>query len=282
MKNNIISLAWCVLFLFFPILKVFAQKEVIDVKATNNKTTSLLFPEKIIHVDLGVQSQFIGVQLDENVPKLLKIRITPEFKIKTNMLVVTEDNSVYSFNLAYADTLNTYVYIIKKEKATNFTRQVSSSPDTKKQVDSLNNSEILNKILCNQNNLTRTEVAKKGKMTMFIKNIFVYNDNLYFQIEIMNKSNLKYIIDFYNLYMKSKLKKALKSTTAQDIQIPFAFLHEEIREIKAGKIETIIILVKKFTLENDKIACLEIYEKDGGRHLKINLTNTELLSAIKL
>ena len=75
------------------------------------------------------------------------------------------------------------------------------------------------------------------------------------------------------------MKKALKGTTSQDIQIAHDFLYKEVKEVAAGQIETVIIHVKKFTLEDDKIACLEIYEKGGGRHLKINITNNELLEA---
>ena len=257
-----------------------------DIRATKDKTTSILFPATIIHVDLGVDSPFIGVQLDPNVPNLLKIRISPDFSIPTNMLVVTKDENVYSFNIAYSDTLSQYVHIIKKEYAVNAikhgkTETKTNIADTQEQVskDSLNPSEILKKILQHPIGLLRKEIAKKGKMVLSMKNLFVHNDDLYFQLEINNRSNIKYTIDFYNFFMKSKMKKALKGTTSQDIQIAHDFLYKEVKEVAAGQIETVIIHVKKFTLEDDKIACLEIYEKGGGRHLKINITNNELLEA---
>lgn len=275
-----------IILLLFISMNVFSQ--VTDIKATKDKTTSILFPATIIHVDLGVDSPFIGVQLDPNVPNLLKIRISPDFSIPTNMLVVTEDENVYSFNVAYSDSLNQYVHIIKKENAVNAVKQDKNETQTdvpanqEVRKDSLTTSEVLNKILQHPNGLLRTEIAKKGKMTLSMKNLFVHNDDLYLQLEITNRSNIKYTIDFYNFFMKSKMKKALKGTTSQDIQINYDFLHKEVKEVLAGQIETVIIHVKKFTLEDDKIACLEVYEEGGGRHLKINITNNELLEACEL
>lgn len=38
----------------------------------------------------------------------------------------------------------------------------------------------------------------------------------------------------------------------------------------------------KFTLEDDKICIFELYEKDGGRHLRLKISNTELLSSTPL
>ena len=103
-----------------------------DIRATKDKTTSILFPATIIHVDLGVDSPFIGVQLDPNVPNLLKIRISPDFSIPTNMLVVTKDENVYSFNIAYSDTLSQYVHIIKKEYAVNAIKHGKTETKTKR------------------------------------------------------------------------------------------------------------------------------------------------------
>lgn len=264
-----------------------SKAQIINIQGTKNKTTSLIFPSNIVHVDLGLQNDYIAVNVDENVSSLLKLRMSSDFKEITNMLVVTQDEYVYSFEVSYCDSISNYVHIINSKNAINnqgikdlTTHEKELIVEEKK--DSLTNKEILDLINSTEGGGIRSELVKKGRMTLTMKNIFVYDDDLYFQLEINNNSNLKYVIDFYNLFMKSDLKKGFKATTSQDIQISFDFIHEQVTEIMAGEVGSIIMHVTKFTLEDDKIACLEIYEKQGGRHLKIKFTNNELLSAIQL
>ncbi len=257
--------------------------QVIHIQGTNNKTTSLIFPTDIVHVDLGIQNDHINVGVDENVPHLLKLRMSDGFTMKTNMLVVTQDEYVYSFEITYSDTLCQYVRIIKKEDAVNHASKDTPEPEitTQAKQDSISKQELLNRIKNSRDGFIRSDISRKGRISLFCKNIYVHNDDLFFLLEINNQSNLKYTVDFYNLFMASKLKKGLKGTTAQDIQMDFDFIHE-LREIISGQIAHVIIHIKKFTLEDDKIAILEIYEKEGGRHMKIKISNNELLNATQL
>lgn len=271
-----------IIFIFLQLGVMSAIAEVTVIKGTVNKTTSLVFPSAIVHVDLGLQNDFIAIDVDENVPNLLKLRMSTGFASTiTNMLVVTKDEYVYSFEILYSDSLENYVYIIKQDMA------VNAPIITPKEVspfmpDSLNDDDIITLITNNDRLLTRAEISKKGKMTLLLKNIFVQDNDLYISCKLNNESNLKYIIDFYNLFMTSNLKKSLKGTTSQDIQVEFHFLGNKILEIPAGENRNVIIRLKKFTLEDDKIGVFEIYEKDGGRHLRIKISNTELLDSIKL
>lgn len=202
----------------------------------------------------------------------------------TNMLVVTQDELVYSFRINYTDTLQRYVYIIHQEKAVNYDFQKIKTEEKiqVEQKDSLNEQELVKFIEECKENLMRSETAKKGKVRLRFKNIFIHNDDMYFLLEIENKSNVNYTIDFYNLYMKSNLKKALKGVTSQDIQMNFDFVGTKCSEVPAHQTRSVIMHKKKFTCEADKIGIFEIYEKEGGRHLKIRLDNDELLSAKNL
>ncbi len=264
-----------------------SSAQLINIQGTNNKTTSLIFPSNILHVDLGMQNDYIGVNVDQSVSNLLKLRMSSDFKEVTNMLVVTQESYVYSFEISYSDSLASYVHIIKTEDAINNQQHEdtinNSSRDTIKDKSKFHiDNEIINWIENYDGSTIRSELAKEGKMTLIMKNIFVKGDDLYIQLGVNNNSNLKYVIDFYNLFMKSDLKKGLTTTTSQDIQIPFNFCNEKTTEIMAGENKSIIIHLQKLTLEDDKVACIEIYEKQGGRHLKIKFGNNEILSAGKL
>lgn len=261
-----------------------ATGQIISIHGMENNTTSIIFPNPIIHWDLGINNPNIAISVDEVVPKILKLKMSSSFTDTTNMLVVTQDELVYSFKVNYTDTLHRYVYIINKENSVNYnTQRISTDRQTQPEKrDSLGEKEVLKIIQECKENLMRSEIIKKGKVSLRLKNIYIQNDDMYFSLEIDNRSNITYTIDLYNLYMKSNLKKALKGVTSQDIQINFDFIGPRQNEIPAHQNRSIIMHMKKFTLEADKIGVLEIYEKEGGRHLKIRLDNDELLSAKNL
>lgn len=273
---------YIILVVAFSLLLLKTSGQIISIPGTENKTTSVIFQNPIIHWDLGVNNPNIAVSVDESVPKILKLRMSASFVDTTNMLVVTQDELVYSFRINYTDTLRQYVYIIDKKKSVNYETAGAIEKNIKlKKKDSLPDKELVEVIHDCKENILRSEIAKKGKVSLKLKNIFIRNEEMYFYLEIENKSNLSYTIDFYNLYMKSNLKKALKGVTSQDIQMDFDFI-EKCTEIPAHHNKSVIMHMKKFTLESDKIGILEIYEKEGGRHLKIRLSNDELLSARNL
>ena len=261
---------------------IFSQ--VLKLQGTANKTTSIVFPADIIHVDLGLMDDNIGVEIDPKVANLLKLRLSKNFTTTTNMLVVTKDDNIYSFDIEYVEKLDKYVYIIKLTDAVTAKaiekkkNEISRQNDMTKK-DSIN---IITRIEGEKTTLTRTDIAKKNKMVAYLKNIYTTQDNkLYFDIYVSNKSNLGYIIDFHNVYMTTSSKKLLKETASQDIQVP-SILCKKIKEIKAHSNLRLIIQMDKFTLEDDKICIFELYEKDGGRHLRLKISNTELLSSTPL
>lgn len=257
-----------------------ASAQIIPISGTTGNTTALLFPNQIIHVDIGSDNN-VAVSVDESVPTVLKLRLAKEFgSITTNMLVITVDNLAYSFRISYSDSLPQYVYTIKKEQAVNAIKPVE--PTTIKKDSIKKTTEIISDILESKNLLTRSDIAKKGKMYLVLKNIFIEKNELYYLFEIINKSAIKYTIDFYNFYCKTNVKKKLQGTVQQDIPIKFDFLNKRTDEITAHNSDLFILRTKKFTLEDGMISVFEIYEKEGGRHLRINITNNELLSATQL
>lgn len=82
-----------------------------------------------------------------------------------------------------------------------------------------------------------------------------------------------------NLFQTTE--KANKAVSDQDLPIPI-FILPDIKNIDPHGYERFILSCDKFTLENNRIAVLEIYEKNGGRHLKIRITNDLILRATLL
>ncbi|MEO7488872.1 MAG: DUF4138 domain-containing protein, partial [Ferruginibacter sp.] len=81
---------------------------------STEKTTSLVFPFSILHVDRGTQA-ILAQQIKES-PTILLIKAAEKGFPETNLSVVTDDGSVYSFVVCYDNNPATWVYHLPTNK----------------------------------------------------------------------------------------------------------------------------------------------------------------------
>lgn len=263
--------------LLFHALFTFAMKEgVIQVDVCVNKTTTLIFDSKIVHVDLGVNTG-IAFQVDESIPHVLKLKISDLFSQTdtTNLLVITGNNLAFSFDIIYRKNIHKYVYIIKDSFAINSHK--ATVPRNTSGI--LTENQIYDQILRSDQFLPRIPFFRKGKVLLSIENIYTDSKRLYFRCKLENNSSIKYNINFMSLSIITEKKN--QAIADQDIVIPISF-NTQVREVKAKDAGRFIISCEKITLETNKIAMFEIYENNGGRHLRIKITNDLILQALLL
>ena len=66
-----------------------------------NKTTHIIFPAEITYVDLGNENLVAG--LADGAKNVLRVKSAfKSFKQETNLSVITEDGSYYTFNVKFA------------------------------------------------------------------------------------------------------------------------------------------------------------------------------------
>lgn len=268
MTNKIILL----LFLIIQMANLHAQDNQV-IQTCVDKTTMLVFDSKIIHVDLGVNSG-IAYQLDDNIPNILKLKIASSFRLTdmTNLLVICQNDLVFSFDVIYRTDIAKYVYLIPDSLAVN--KKLKSLKIT----TDLSGKQIHDKVM-SDTYLPRIPYSKRGRIVLSLENIFTDSKKLYLRCKLENLSSIKYNINFMNLFQTTE--KANKAVSDQDLPIPI-FILPDIKNIDPHGYERFILSCDKFTLENNRIAILEIYEKAGGRHLKIRLTNDLILRAVLL
>ena len=65
------------------------------------KTTHIIFPSEVVYVDLGNENLVAG--LADGAKNVLRVKSAfKSFKTETNLSVITEDGSYYSFNVKFA------------------------------------------------------------------------------------------------------------------------------------------------------------------------------------
>lgn len=98
---------------------------------STDKTTSLVFPFAIRHVDRGTQS--VLVQSVKEAPTILFIKAASKDFPETNLSVITDDGSIYSFVVCYEKNPTEWVYhltINKNATLATYANAILDNPQT--------------------------------------------------------------------------------------------------------------------------------------------------------
>jgi len=250
-------------------------------EVTFSKTVHIIFPSAIRYVDLG-SADLMAAKADgtENV---LRVKAAAKgFKQETNISVITDDGSYYTFNVKYAD--EPVKLSIEMEDFLH-PGNVENSPGNELPVymsDLGNESPFLVKLI-------EETIYKNDKMKIkhigsqsfgiqyLLKGIYSYNDLLFFHLQMKNKSNVSFNTDY--ITFKIVDKKVAKRTAIQEQVIKPLRSYNQMTTIAGGKEERTVFVLPKFTLPNDKQFVIEIAEKDGGRNQKLTVENSDLVRA---
>ena len=218
-----------------------------------DKTTSLIFPFPVIHVDRGTKD--ILVEQVKAAANILLLKAADANFRQTNLSVVTDDKSVYCFCVSYASNPSTFVYRLSS--------QTSATPD-RYATAILNNPSFIHGIR-----------DKKWDMLAKVCGIYIQGNTIYYQLQIDNQSPLDYAIDFIRFSIRDK--KQAKRTAIQQIELKPLYMTSNSELIRANSISTIVIALEKFTIPDAKYLSVEIMEKNGGRNLHLKVGNKDML-----
>jgi conjugative transposon TraN protein len=244
---------------------------------TYDKTSHLIFPAAIRYVDLG--SEYLIAGKAEKAENVLRIKASvKEFEPETNFSVITDDGRFYCFNVHYnssPEVLSYDLLTMKKaaEKAHGndvlFEELGNNSP-------SLANL-ILETIYKNDKRIIKHIKTKSFGIKFILKGIYIYNDKYYFHTELLNLSNVPFQIDFVNFKVMDK--KFAKRTVVQERSIIPLRTYKPLSEIGGKTTEHNVFLLDQFTISDDKVLLIEIFEKNGGRQQTLQVKNSDLIKA---
>lgn len=269
------SLAQDSIFTYLPLEE--ARLEPYKMQVTYNKTSHLLFPSPIRYVDLG--SDLLVANKAEPVGNVLRIKsAVRDFEEETNFSVITEDGKFYSFDAFYSSYPESLSYdLLKLQRADE--RRYSPDvlfEDLKGSSSSL--TELIMENLYEKSSKTIKHISSRSYGIQFSVRALHVNDNkFYFTLQLKNSSNVAFAIDLINFKIIDK--KNLKRTVVQEkllepIRVYFPTMTASHHSDISG-----IYLLDQFTLLKDQVLEIEILEKNGGRHQKVQLENTDLIHA---
>lgn len=239
---------------------------------SDQKTTHLVFPFPVTYVDLG-SSGLIAAKAT-GAENIVRVKAASAGFPESNMTVLTSDGKLYSFVVNYQHDPKVLSLDLGAAGST------SSSPL---------GAAILSNSPIPQGNLdaySRQALAAGGtsasesanQLSVRAGNVGYKQETLFFALHIANKSNVTYDVDFVKFYIQDK--QVAKRTAEQALEImPIYVFNGGMKKIDVkGKLEQVYIF-KKFTIPEQKQLIIEVYEKGGGRNVKLKLSNADLLKA---
>ncbi|WP_428400321.1 conjugative transposon protein TraN [Niabella insulamsoli] len=241
---------------------------------TYDKTTHLIFPSRVRYVDLG--SGYIIAGKAEGVENVLRVKAAIDgFKVATNFSVITDNGRFYNFNVNYDKvplTLNYDLTALAGKPQNNTALFPELGTATPRSVDKT----LSNIYRENKKNLYYGKSRSYG-IQFSLKGIYIKDHKLYFHTELKNKTNIPYLVDFIHFKIVDK-KMAKRTVSQQQIVTPLRE-YQPFSEIKGQSAIRNVFLLDQFTLADDKILLIEIFEKNGGRHQVLKVKNSDLVKA---
>jgi conjugative transposon TraN protein len=247
---------------------------------TFEKTVHLIFPAQIRYVDLGSSNIIAGKA--EDADNVLRVKAAVrDFETETNLSVICEDGSFYSFNVKYAeeperlniemqDFLHSGTNNLPTNKADIYFKELG------------NQSPVLVKLIMKtiwQNN--RREIkhigSKKFGIQFLLRGLYSHNGLLYFHLQMKNQSEMPYNIDF--ITFKVVDKKIAKRTAIQEQVLQPLRAYNDVIRIGGLQTQRSIFTLEQFTLPDDKVLEVTLFEQNGGRHQTFIVENEDLIRA---
>jgi conjugative transposon TraN protein len=250
-------------------------------EVTFDKTVHIIFPSPIVYVDLG--SDRIIAAKAGTAENVLRVKSADEYFFEeTNMSVITEGGSFYTFNVKFAiepEKLNVEMQDFMHDGST-VNRPNNSMDIFLKELNNVSPSmvqTIMKSIHAQNQRIIRHVGSRIFGIQYTLKGIYSHNGMLYFHTEIRNNTNVPYNIDY--LKMKIVDKKLVQRITIQETIITPVRAFNYVTSVGARKTENTVFAVPLFTIPQEKKMVFEIVEKQGGRDQTFEIDNSDLVRA---
>lgn len=246
-----------------------------------DKTTHIIFPSAVRYVDLGSPNLVAGKA--DGAENVIRVKaVVKNFRDETNMSVITESGSFYTFNVKYSDEplllnveMKDFIHDGSKVNRPNNALDVylkelgSESPKLV---------QLINRSIHKENKRHVKHIGSKAfGIQYLLRGIYTHNGLLYFHTQVRNQSNVPFEVDFVTFKIVDK--KVMKRTAIQE-QIIFPLrAHNYATMVAGNKDERTVFTFDKFTIPADKVLVVELNEKSGGRHQSFSVESEDIVRA---
>ncbi len=244
---------------------VFAQQTLDTIYANDKMNVALFFPEPIRQGITGT-SNFVFTYNREKEQYFGLLQATPG--TDSNLLAVTKNGLVYSYILKYKEELQRLNYFIATKESIGSERPVILKQ--RQIAQPLGRLDYFKKISSHLLKSNYSPIATKRKKRVKLQlQRAVYNaSEIYLVLEIKNKSEINFGIDYLNIYRVNGNKKRKASYQKLLIQADYKYKMPKI--IDVGQSKRYVCVLPKFVLGDNEKLEIELAELNGSRKILLN------------
>lgn len=249
-------------------------------EVTYEKTVHLIFPAQIRYVDLGSSNLIAGKA--EDADNVLRVKAAVrDFETETNLSVICDDGSFYAFNVKYAeepkrlniemqDFLHSGGMNLPTNKADIYFKELGNQSPVLVKL-------IMKTIWQNDKREIKHIGSKKFGIQFLLRGLYSHNGLLYFHLQTINQSQMPFAIDF--ITFKVVDKKVAKRTAIQEQVLQPLRTYNDVIRIGGLQTQRFIFALEQFTLPDDKVLEVALFERNGGRHQTFVVENEDIIRA---
>jgi len=241
--------------------------------ANNQKNVVLFFPEPIRQGITGAEN-FVFTYNREKQQYFGLLQATPGKE--SNLLVINQNGSIFSYIVRYRKQLSTLNYFIPKSSSIGNEKPiVADSAKVDKPKIAIDNKayyyqKFSSYLIVRKQRIGRIKKRNEG-IVLSIENIVFDKEELYFVIQIKNKSSLDYDLNFLNFSVQTRQKGKKKSL--QTLLKEPVFKYSVPLKIKENETARMVYVLPKFSIGSDHRAILELNEKNGERDIELKVSH---------
>ncbi len=249
------------------------QDKLDTIYANEHKNVALFFPEAISQGITGA-AHFVFTYNREKQQHFGLLQAKPGRE--SNLLMIGANGSVFSYILKYKKQLSRLNYFIPEAESIGKEKPMVEDADKEHhhQRGLINNEEYYDRfchyLLSKKQRIGNIKKRKYG-IILSIENIVFNKEQLYFVIEIKNKSSLDYDLNFLKLANETR-KKGKKKSLQRLYQEP-VFKYNLPAKVGKNQTAKLVYVLPKFSLSKERRAILELNEQDGERNLKLKVSH---------
>ncbi|WP_373518130.1 DUF4138 domain-containing protein [Pricia sp.] len=250
------------------------QQSIMDtIYANDQKNVALFFPEPIRQGITG-SDNFVFTYNREKQQYFGLLQAKPGKE--SILLVINQNGSIFSYIVRYRERLSKLNYFIPKASSIgNEEPIIADSSDVARPKSQVGNRRDYYQNFCSylidrKQRLGRLKKRNEG-IVLSLENIVFDTEELYFVIQIENRSSLDYDLNFLDLSVQTR-KKGKKKSLQSLYQKPL-FTFNRPSKIAENETVRMIYVLSKFSISDDRRAILQLNEKNGERNLKMKISH---------
>ena len=243
------------------------------IQVAQSQTTHLISPMALTDWALG-NDTLIAAHAD-GIQNMLRLKAVGAFSQEASLALLDEKGGVHTYRLQYVANSPTLSVQLNEQVAADALFRAHP-----KDTCALN--KVARQVL--QQPYTNNHLGVvEHKMQLALVGIHSHKDWLMLRLQCQNRNNIDYDIDFIKVYIADK--KGSKHTAMQETEVtPFYTYPADgmCQTLHAHQQQDLVLFFHRFTLPKQRILYIELFEKNGGRHLLFTVSPKELLHAKSL